>query len=273
MSNLHKFDIYQTHVDDAYIASCANNYLRLLTATTFNTNELDKDPRLSDLGFATDTLKKIIKKYSVPVRNTTSKKNDIYRSDLGELLMVSFFEKRLKDKYPNEENFIIPIKNISNRENIDMPARGLDVVGYRLEDVITLLLGEAKVSDEKESPPQVVDKNDDSLYKTHTLHRTDKGYLLKKLANIATKLSYQHSYFFLQVIGYIEEDKTDKFKLVYGCCLLRDSQCHQQNDFGKMRTCAVEFEPNSIHFVVVCFDSSIADTVNRFHNKVMELTN
>lgn len=273
MTNAHKFDTYQTHVNDAYIASCANTYLQLLTTTTFDTDKIDKDPKLSDLGFTSDTLKRVIKKYSVPTRNSGSKKNDIYRSDLGELLMVSFFEKRLKDKYPKEENFIIPFKNISHRENVDVPARGFDVIGYRLGDTITLLLGEAKVSEEKTSPPQVVDKSDDSLYKTHTLHRTDKNYLLKKVMNVARKLSYQHSYFFLQVIGYIEESKTDKFKLVYGCCLVRDSQCHQVNDFGKMRSNVAEFEPNSVHFIIICFDTAIADTVNRFHNKVVELIN
>lgn len=273
MNNLHKFDIYKRTVDASYIASCATNYLQLLTSTAFDPSKVDSDPRFSDVGFSSSKLKELIKKYSTPSRKTTTKKDDIYRSDLGELIMISFFEKTLKSKYPNEENFIIPIKNIATRENIDMPARGLDVVGYRNGETINLLLGEAKVSEERNSPPKVVDKNKDSLYETHTKHRTDKEYLLKKLMTVARKLSYEHSNPFLQVIGHIEDNQFDKFKIVYGCCLVRDSHCHKPTDFGKMKSSVSEFEPNSVHFLIVSFDKSITETVDAFHKKVIELSN
>lgn len=273
MSNLHKFDVYKRTVDPSYIASCASNYLRLLTSTAFDPSKVDSDSRFSDTGFSSSKLKELIKKYSTPARKSNNKKDDIYRSDLGELIMVSFFEKSLKSKYPDEENFIIPIKNITSRENVDMPARGLDVVGYRNSEMINLLLGEVKVSEEKNSPPQVVDKSKDSLYETHTKHRTDKKYLLKKLMTITRKLSYEHSYSFLQIIDHIEQGEFDKFKIIYGCCLVRDSQCQKDTDFGKMKLKATEFEPNSVHFLIVSFDKSITETVSEFHKKVIKLSN
>ena len=69
--------------------------------------------------------------------------NDIYRSDLGEILTTYYFEEKL----PEGERFIIPLKNISMRERFDMPGRGIDAIGYRLEEdgKIELLLSEAKV--------------------------------------------------------------------------------------------------------------------------------
>jgi hypothetical protein len=86
---------------------------------------------------------------------------DIYRSDLGELLLTYYFEEKL----PQNERFIIPYKNIPNRELASQPGRGLDAIGYRLnKDRIQLLVGEGKVSFQQKNPPDVVDYNKDSIY-------------------------------------------------------------------------------------------------------------
>lgn len=271
MSINSKFDVIPIDVCDAYVTECAADYKSLLTKTEFDIEGLDTDVRFTDTGFSTNHIKEIIKKYSLPKRNTVDKKSDIYRSDLGELHLLRFFEKELHSKYPEEANFVIPLKNIEHRENVDMPARGLDLIGYRVLDKLTLLIGEAKVSDERASPPQVVNSTEDSIYKTHTKHRTETEYLLRKLSNVLRKLDFEHAFYLSQIVFHLEENALEKIRIVYACCLLRDSECFSDNDFGKMKTNSNEFEPNTVHFVVYCFSDSISNLVDAFYQKVLEL--
>ena len=66
---------------------------------------------------------------------------DIIRSELGELLLTYYFEKKVAEK----ERFSIPIKLIEVKEVAGMASRGIDAIGFRKEgEKIHLLVGEAK---------------------------------------------------------------------------------------------------------------------------------
>jgi len=79
----------------------------------------------------------------VPERVTSQKFRDIYRSDLGEILLTLYFDI---ENGEFGKDFIIPVKNIWDRELNDLPGRGLDLTGYMQKDgIVEILLGEAKV--------------------------------------------------------------------------------------------------------------------------------
>ncbi len=196
--------------------------------------------------------------------------NDIYRSDLGELLMTYFFEEKIN----KEERFTIPLKNISDRELAAQPGRGLDAVGYRLEgNVVNILLGEAKVSAEKKSPPQVVDSTEDSIYKSQKKNKEDVKRLVDRLSDHCRKLQTKDATILGLGILLLENEDSDSYKITYGCTLIRDSECvNEEKDYGKVKSNSSEFDPNQIRFAILSFtDKNILETVNLFYQKVQEI--
>ncbi len=164
-------------VIDSFIQKFAEMYLGQRGKTNFIYSDINESTLYGNLNFSTNILKQIIDKNAVAIDTareqgeTPSVLRDIYRSDLGELLMTYYFEEKL----PDGERFVIPIKNITFRERADMPGRGLDAIGFKLvgEDKVEILLGEAKVSESKTTPPSVVDVTKDSIFATHTSHRNE----------------------------------------------------------------------------------------------------
>ena len=164
-----KFDFQNIRIFDRFIDKFANKYVE-------QRSMLQSPESLSsqDCGFEIDNLMKILKKNCIACDESREKGEqpsalrDIYRSDLGELLMTYYFEEKLEEK----ERFVIPLKNISFREKENMPGRGFDAIGYRKENDgrVSVLIGEAKVSNQKQNPPAVVDINNDSLYKSQKMH-------------------------------------------------------------------------------------------------------
>jgi len=273
-----KFDI---RVFDDFVEKFAKKYVDL--RSSFHNNgeaALIKAAESLGSGFDLTQIKSIITAQSVyldPVREsgkTPSPLNDIYRSDLGELLTTYYFEEKL----PSGERYIIPLKNISYRERYDMPGRGNDVLGYKMspDGKIDLLLGEAKVSSQKTNPPPVVDRNGDSIYNTQKSYHDHPDVILQRLTDYMRRLSAGED---LVVIGLIvlslQEGHTEKFDITYGCGLVRDYSCVKvDDDFGKMKTNTNDFIPGNVHFAIFSFSNeTIENTIQLFYEKVKNLTN
>jgi len=232
---------------------------------------LQNNPVFKNSGFDLALLEKIIAKSSVKEnlnidQNGKLNPKDLYRSELGEMLMTSYFEKH--ETLSINERFVIPLKLITDKENSDMPSRGIDCIGFRKEsDKIHLLVGECKVSDEKESPPQVVKQ----IYDTQ-LELTKNDILIKKLADFSKKLDREHYELIIYLIALLDCSKTENYSITYGCTLVRDKYCiNVDKDFGKMKTKQADFEPNNIHFVILWFeDQTIEDTVKQFYAEVQK---
>jgi len=230
-----------------------------------------------NLGFGTEALKLIITKNTIPIDKNREQGlnpnvlNDIYRSDLGELLMTYYFEEKL----PEGERFIIPLKNITFRERAELPGRGLDAIGYRkLGDTkMEILLGEAKVSADKKSPPPVVDSTKDSIYSTQLNHKHETPVVVKRLSDYARRLNARDAGILGFAIVCIEHNLTDDLNITYGCTLIRDYACvNESSDFGKMKLNQSDFEPGEVHFSILSFSNkSINETVDLFYKKVQEL--
>ena len=264
-------------VIDAFIKKFAEKYLEQRSQALFDYTAINESALFNNLGFGTDALKQIITKNAIPVDLKREKGlqpailNDIYRSDLGELLMTYYFEEKL----PEGERFVIPIKNITFRERAELPGRGLDAIGYKKtsDEKVEILLGEAKVSMDKKTPPPVVDANEDSIYKTQLKHKNEVPIVIQRLSDYARRLNVKDA----EIIGFaivcLQHNFSDKIGITYGCTLIRDYNCVNENtDFGKMKTNQAEFEPHRVHFSILSFsDKSISETVDLFYNKVQEL--
>lgn len=270
-----EFLTYDVKVYDQFIHKFAERYVDQRSAKQVDFGNLDPT-FLQDCGFNIHNLETVIRRNSVAIdfkREQGLKPNilnDIYRSDLGELLMTYYFEEKIgKDK-----RFIIPLKNISNRELAHLPGRGLDAIGYRMtNDKIEILLGEAKVSAQQQSPPAVVDQTNDSIYNTQKLHHNDRLMILRKLSDYCRRLGAQDVIVLGCAILYMNNNQEDKYSLTLGCTLIRDYNCSQTDDFGKMKSKQAEFEPDNIHFVVLSFtQKTIDETVDLFYKEVQKMT-
>ena len=262
-------------VTDMSIQSLAERYLQVRTSSedTQGAILLANNPIFTTLeGFDPSVILEIIKQNAKPQRIAEEKRrplNDIYRSDLGELLMVNYFEKECADK--DEELFIIPIKNLFDRELDNQPGRGYDVIGYRksYDGKIILLLGEAKVSEQKKGPPDVVDVTPDSMYSNHFKSKSDIKFVEKRIANLVKKVSAKHKAILALLLFWISTEKNDVFEIVYGCCLVRDHTCIDEGDYGKMKAEADLFLPGTVNFIIYCFDKEISEVVDLFHSKII----
>lgn len=268
-------NIYIKHdvkVFDKFIDKFARKYIEQRSAS-----KLEILQAAESLGsdFDISQIKSIVERNSVyedPYREkgqTPPVLNDIYRSDLGELLTTYYFEEKLGEK----ERYIIPAKNISIRERYDMPGRGIDAIGYKIKEDGTkeLLVAEAKVSSQVSSPPAVVDSTGDSIYSTHKKYHDDSSILCQRLVEYSKHLKgtdLAAIFFFVLNI-----EKGNPIDITYGCGLVRDFNCvNESTDYGKMKSCETEFEPGQIHFTIFSFtEETIDSTIDLFYKKVREL--
>lgn len=270
-----RFNSFDVKVFDDFIDKFAERYVQ--QRSSVSPEIMDKAAAM-DCGLDTTALLKIIRSNSCfvdPDREagrTPSPVNDIYRSDLGELLTTYYFEEKL----PEGERYIIPLKNISTRERYDMPGRGLDAIGYRIEPdgSYTLLLSETKVSNEEHNPPQVVDSTADSIYKTQKAHHDDLPMVLQRLTDYVRKVSSVDGFAVLGcIVVLMNSGAADRVKVTYGCGLVRDFTCvDKELDYGKMKTQAENFHPGKVDFAIFSFtQKTISETVDLFYRKVQEI--
>ncbi len=265
-------------VVDSFVKKFAEMYLKQRSQTQFDYQEVNQQALFNDLGFGTAVLKQIIAKNSVPVDKKRKQGlqpavlNDIYRSDLGELLMTYYFEEKL----PEGERFVIPLKNITFRERAEFPGRGLDAIGYKRvsdEEKVEILLGEAKVSADMKTPPPVVDTTKDSIFETQTRHKNEVPLVIRRLSDYARRVNVKDAAILGFAIVCLEQQLSDNIRVTYGCTLIRDHSCiNESTDFGKMKTKKADFEPGKVHFSILSFSNkSIDETVDLFYKKVQEL--
>ena len=272
------FKKIDVRVFDKFLDKFAEKYIEQRTA--LSSSVIEEALKVSEglgTGFDLSQIKSIVKQKAVyidPIRekgDTPDPVNDIYRSDLGELLTTYYFEEKLDDG----QRYIIPAKNISTRERYDMPGRGIDAIGYRIKEDGTyeLLIAEAKVSGQKQNPPAVVDQTSDSIYKTHKKYHDNPDTLKQRLVefskNLDTKDVIAIMFFVISL-----ENKTNNCEITYGCGLVRDYTCvDETKDYGKMQSNANEFTPGNIHFAILSFtEETIDSTIDLFYKKVQELT-
>ncbi|MEN5234347.1 hypothetical protein [Sphingobacterium faecium] len=274
----HKFIKEDVNISDAFILKFSEMYVKQRSKTKFDYDKIDESLLFQKHGFDSTHLKSIITQNSVAkdlIREAGEKHKtvltDIYRSDLGELLLTYYFESKL----PENERFIIPYKNITNRELAAQPGRGLDAIGYRVDkNRITLLIGEGKVSHQVKNPPDVVHITKDSIYATQKKFKEEKHLLINRLSDYCRNLSSEASEKVGLVLLLLEFNREAEFDLIFGCALLRDKSCVKINeDYGKFYTQHTDFDPHRVTFCIMSLDKNIKETIELFYEKVQDLCN
>ncbi len=275
---MNHFDKLDIRIFDRFIDKFADRYIRQRSELSSGiSEELLNQAESVGCDFDLYALLKIIRQNSVaidPAREIGDKPlvfKDIYRSDLGELLMTYYFEEKIEES----RRFLIPIKNISYRERFDLPGRGFDAIGYReCGNKVNILIGEAKVSSQNVNPPNVVDVNDDSIYKSQKMHHDESNIVIQRLTDYLRRISSsKHFAVIAGVVINMQAGNIDKYDITYGCGLVRDYKCvDETKDFGKMQSSAHEFAPGSIDFAIFSFtEKTIDETVELFYQKVQEM--
>lgn len=271
-----RYEELKVRIFDKFIDKFAERYVQQRSAVP---SAVVEQAASLDCGLDTGALLKIIRSnscYVDPDREaglTPKPLNDIYRSDLGEILTTYYFEEKL----PEGERYVIPLKNITYRELPHKPGRGLDAIGYRQEQdgSFTLLLSETKVSDEQRNPPQVVNDAHDSIYNTQKMHHDDMPFVLQRVTDLLRKSPTSGSFAVLGcIVLLLDANQMDRVKITYGCGLVRDTTCvDASKDFGKMQSHAEEFRPGEVDFAIFTFtEKTISEAVDLFYRKVREIT-
>jgi hypothetical protein len=245
--------------DPQWLAVIADEYVRLRSECVLPPCEVTLDgvqilsvARLQErLGAAT-----------LPFRRQDS--FDVVRSDLGETVAYMLLEQ--------EYRTAIGYKSVRDRETIQQPGRGLDVVGVESGDIFTLVIAEVKVSDERANPPQVVDRSDDSLRSQHAGHLADPPATAKKIWNQSRHVldkDVRNSLFAAALL--FEERRWDRLRLVACCVLLRPRECYAAADFGSFHETPEDYAPAQLRFMVVCLpDARVETTVAAWYDLVKQ---
>ena len=150
---------------------------------------------------------------------------------------------------------LVPAKRVREKETPRLPSRGMDMLGLDVDPELTLVLSEAKASEDLVSPPAVVEDGPSSLRAQIRAFQEDTEKILVELG-----WAERHSPYPLnELVG------RAMFMLVRGALpsvvfpvLLRPIGAHQMTDPGCFRDDAASFSPAAVRFCVVRVAESLA---------------
>ncbi len=255
----HQYRILGPDMSGDWLTELAEEYVRLRTECRMPLSEISVD---GIAVLSTANILKRLKKATVPLRRADN--FDVVRSDFGEVLCYLLLEHQ----YGVELGY----KSVRDREIIQSPGRGIDALGFEDGENLTLVLGETKVSDDKESPPGVVDKSEDCLAKQHIAHLSDPEQTAKKLWNTSrhvADLKLRDKYMIAATM--MEDGKLENLSIVGSCTLVRSQQYYTEKDFGSFRKNPNAYEPARVRFLVVRLPEAIEVVVKKWYKIVQEL--
>jgi hypothetical protein len=179
---------------------------------------------------------------------------DVLRSDLGEMVLGLLCETHYGSRYG--------YRSIRDRETIQLPGRGIDQIGVELAQevdregrtrtMITLVLGEAKVSSDKRHPPGVVDTGADCLRAQHLGHLADRDGTANKIWRASQACGDAETVKILRIAAQNFRHKvTDRFQIVCASVMLRPERIATAADFGSFRSNPDDYTPGQIRFLLV----------------------
>jgi hypothetical protein len=255
----HEYRVLGPDVSADWLKETAEEYVRLRTECETPLSEIS----VEGIGVvSTEDLKKRLKKATIPYRRADN--FDVVRSDFGEVLSYLVLERHYGVR--------LGYKSVRDRELAQSPGRGIDALGIEVGDRLTLVLGETKVSDEKTSPPQVVDKSKDCLSRQHVGHLTDGEGTAKKLWDVARRVAdLDLRTLYMKAAILFEDGRFDKLRIIGCCTLVRPKERYTAEDFGSFKKNPKKYEPAQIRFLVIRLAEGIEDVVAKWYQIVQQL--
>lgn len=246
-------------VDNAKcLATLSNEYRTLRTACTTPINQVS----VEGIGVvSTAQIKSYLESKTIPFRQKGS--FDVVRSDMGETLTYIILEQNYSTQ--------IGYKGIRSRELIQLTGRGIDVVGVENNGVLTLVLGEVKVSNQDRNPPDVVDKNRDSISKTLKAHIKNHQETSRKIWDIIRKTEDPSLKDLISAAAIYWDEKKWSFLHII-CCgiLVRPLSKYRNKDFGSLKDDPGLVSPGKVRFLIICINDDLDDFVSEFYRMVRE---
>jgi hypothetical protein len=185
---------------------------------------------------------------------------NVVRSDFGEVMCYRLLEEMFSTQFA--------YKPISARELVGMPARGLDAVGVETGPPLTLVIAEAKVSDDPSSPPSVVDQKSDSLRNQHLKHIGDLPKTVRKIYDQSRNSWNASACNALRLATFlIEEGRLNDVRLIACSVMVRPVERYQTTDFGSFLSNPDDYKPADVRFVIARVPGNIADLVRVWYDK------
>lgn len=131
---------------------------------------------------------------------------------------------------------------------------------------LSLILGEAKVSSDKKSPPQVVDAADDGLRNQHIAHLTNLDATVQKVWNVSRFADDPDVQQKLRAAAWLlEKQDFRQLRVVAASVLVRPvAVLNAPADFGSFHTNCSDFIPADIRFLIVRIPQDVDSLVSEF---------
>lgn len=258
----HSYTTHEARADSAWLMEVAREYVALRSASAAPLAEVPLDG--VDV-VSVDGIRKRLLSATIPTRSVGPLA--VLRSDFGELLLYSVLESLHGTR--------IGYKSIRDRETAQLPGRGIDAVGIESGAPgarITLVIGEAKVSDEQRTPPRVVEPGPDSLRGQHLGHLSDRSVATSKVFDQARHVADTELRDRLLAAALLFEAGDWRRVRVVACCVLvRSRGRFVRQDFGCFRARPQDFAPADVRFHVVCLPAEVDETIIAWSDALQRL--
>lgn len=242
-SGQHRFTLLEPN-GPLWVDRMAAIYRDLRTETRIPIAEAMYDGLDFDMG----AIRKRMIETQLPTRHPERSHLAVERSDLAEVALALAGEQL--------REYLYGYRSTRDRELVKLPGRGIDQIGVSKaivagRTVIYLSLGEAKLSSEKTSPPQVVNKGKDSLDAQHRGHLTEAETAAKILsaAKNATDPTTQSLLFAAGLLW----EKQGSDSLVVRCTSMLVRPSHgKATDAGPFRDTPDDYLPGEVDFMLLC---------------------
>jgi hypothetical protein len=173
---------------------------------------------------------------------------DVLRSDLAEVLMGIIGA--------DLGGYSYGYRSIRDRESAAQPGRGIDQIGIRLADkTLHLMVGEAKLSNERRTPPKVVDDNDDSLSKTHRKKMQNRAELSERIDQAFRFCTDPETAALFAAARMVLEAEHDCLVLHLTSVMVRPKSLASSTDFGSYADTPDQFSPGVVEFYIVAAEA------------------
>ena len=228
-----------------WLGALMDEYIELRTFAIPEIQSLDLD----GIGVVeVDEIKRRLSSARVPASRASI--FSVQRSDLGELICEVFLRQEYGTRFGS--------RSIRDRELTNQPGRGIDTIGVETtgtSGVLTLLLAEAKVSWDLDSPSPVVDKADQCLREQHLKHVANLDAVAEKVMGAALRATDQQTADDLITAAlYLQFHAVHRVRIVACSVVLRPRALYARGEYGSFGSSPDDYSPADVRFIFVCFE-------------------
>jgi hypothetical protein len=249
-----------SHINSSWLQAVAAKYIALRTECKGPLAPVVVD---GITVFDVQQVRSAIRRGAIPKRRSGSN-FDVVRSDFGETLAYILLEMFYGSS--------LGYQSVRDRELTNSTGRGIDVLAIEWKEKLTLVIGEVKVSNDKASPPQVVDTSDDCLRNQHLGHLSDRATTAKKITNSSRNITdAKLRSLFIFAAELLEEGQWNELDIITYSLLVRPRNRYISTDFGSFYTTPSDYVPSNIRFVVFCIPDEVEPIIQEWYAIVEKL--